>query len=120
MIDDDAVKNQSNQSTEGCVAQQQRHALTLIKVARNENVQDRNIYHIINPLSPHVNVPYSNQRTDVVPSAITMKSGLDYANMYHSGMNSIWQNKATLFPNIVVGNDNVEDRIVYHRINPIS
>ena len=72
--------------------------------------------------------------------------------MYHNGMNSIWKNKATLFPqrhvihdvfvtnqsnqsvegfvpqeqrnpltpNIVAGNDNVQDRIVYHRINLIS
>ena len=72
--------------------------------------------------------------------------------MYHNGMNSIWKNKATLFPqismidddaitnrsnqsvegcvpqeqgqyltpNIVAGNDVVQDRIVYHRINHIS
>ena len=87
-----------------------------------------------------------------MPSATTMNFVLDNANIYHSGMNSTWNNKATLFPqrsviddvvvknysnqsvegcvpqqqrkplnpNIVAWNDNVQDRIFYHRINPIS
>ena len=76
------VINISDESTEGCVAQQQRHDLTPITVARNDNVQDINIYHIINPLSLHLNGPYFHQRTYVIPSAITINSGLDYANMY--------------------------------------
>ena len=92
------VINIYDQSVEGCIAQQQRHALTRITIARNDNVQDRNIYNRINPLSPHVNVPYFRQRRDVIPSSITMNSGLDYANMYHSRMNYVLQNKATLFP----------------------
>ena len=99
-----------------------------------------------------MNFPYFPQRIDVIPSAITVNSSFDYANVYHNRMNSILQNKATRFPqisvigdvavtnqsnksgkgcvfqqqrhrltpNIVVGNDNVQDIIVYHRINPIS
>ena len=31
-----------------------------------------------------------------------MNFALDKANMYHNRMNSIWQNKATLFPQIFV------------------
>ena len=99
-----------------------------------------------------MNFPYFPQRIDVIPSAIIVNSSLDYANVYHNRMNSVLQNKATLFlqisviddvavtnqsnksgkgcvsqqqrhrltPNIVVGNGNVQDIIVYHRINPIS
>ena len=99
-----------------------------------------------------MNFPCFPQRIDVIPSAITVNSSLDYANVYHNRMNFVLQNKATLFPqifviddvvvtnqsnksgkgcvsqqqrhrltpNIVVGNDNVQDIIVYHRINPIS
>ena len=91
-----------------------------------------------------MNVPHFCQRTNDIPSSITMNSGLDYANMYHNGMKSILQNATTLFPqryviddvvvtnqsnqnvegcvpqeqwhpltpNIVAGNDNVQDRIV--------
>ena len=97
-INGSTIINISDQIVEGCVSQQQRNALNPITVARNDNVHDRNIYHIINHLSPHVNVPYFRQRTNVIPSPITMNSGLDYENMYNSGMNSILQNKATLFP----------------------
>ena len=99
-----------------------------------------------------MNFPYFPQRIDVIPSAITVNSSLDYANVYHNRMNSVLQNKATLFPqisviddvvvtnqsnqsgkwcaaqhqgncltpNIVAGNENVQYRIVYHRINHIS
>ena len=49
MIDDVVVTNQSNQSVEGCVPQQQRKPLTPNIVALNDNVQDRNVFHRINP-----------------------------------------------------------------------
>ena len=74
--------------------------MTPIKVAGNSNVKDRNIYHRINPLSPHVNVPYFPQRKDVIHSSITMNSSLDYENMYHNGMNFVLQNEARCFPQI--------------------
>ena len=99
-------------------------------------------------------IPNQPQRTDLIPAATTMNFVLDNANMYHNRMNSIWHNKATLFPqryviddvvvtnqsnqnvegcvpqeqwhpltpNIVAGNDNVQDRIVtieliiFHRL----
>ena len=125
--------------------------MTPITVVGNGNVQDRIIYHGINPLSPHVNVPYFPRRKYVILYAITMNSSLDYANMYHR-MNYVLQNEATIFPqiyviddvavtnqsnqsvkgcvskkkrqsltpNIVSGNDNVQDIIVCHRINLIS
>ena len=51
MVDDAVVTNQSNQSVEGCVPQQQRHPLTPNIVAGNDNVQDRIVYHRINPIS---------------------------------------------------------------------
>ena len=55
-------------------------------------------------------IPNLPQRTDPIHAATTMKFVLDNENIYHSRMNSILQNEATLFPqrsaidNVVVTN----------------
>ena len=90
VIDDATVANQSNQSVEGCVPQQQRKPLTPHIVAGNDNVQDRIVYHRINIISHNVTIPNLPQRTYLIPISTTMNFVLDNANMYHSGMNSIW------------------------------
>ena len=105
VIDDVAVTNQSNKSGKGCVSQQQMYHLTPNIVARNDNGQDRIVYHRINPISQNVTILNLPQRTYLIPSATTMNFVFDNANMYHNGMNSIWQNKATVFPQRFVIDD---------------
>ena len=90
VIDAVVVTNQSNQSIEGCVPQEQREPLTPNIVAGNDNVQDRIAYHRINPISQNVTIPNLPQRTHPILNATTMNSVLDKANMYHNEMNSIW------------------------------
>ncbi len=105
VVDDVVVTNQSNQSGKGCVTQQQRQPLTPNIVARNDNVQDRIVYHRINPISQNVTIPNLPQRTNLIPFSTTMNFVLDNENMYHSGINSVLQNKATLYPQKYVVNE---------------
>ena len=60
-----------------------------------------------------MNFPYFLQRIDVIPSAITVNYGLYYANMYRNGMNSVFQNKAMLFPQKYV----IDDAVVTNQSN---
>ena len=72
MIDDVAITNQSSQSVEGCVPQQQRHPSTPNIVAGNDNVQDRIVYHGINHISQNLAIPNLPQIIDHIPASTTM------------------------------------------------
>ena len=72
VIDDVAVKNQSNESVEGFVPQEQRKPWTPNIVAGNDNVQDIIFYHRINHISQNVTIPNLLQRIDHIPAVTTM------------------------------------------------
>ena len=77
VIDDVVVTNQSNQSIEGCVPQQQRQPSTPNIVVGNDNVQYIIFYHRSNPISQDVTIPNLPQRTYPIPAATTMNFLLD-------------------------------------------
>ena len=77
VVDDAIVTYHYNKSGKGCIDQQQRHCLNSNIVAGNDNVQDRIVYHRINPISQNVTIPNLPQRKYPIIDATAMKFLLD-------------------------------------------